>query len=397
MSWPRNRLWIDRGLVLENVMHTTLTPLLLGFILAVPTRADVVVLPPVEDATLYSKGGISNGAGEYLFAGRTWVGSARRAVLRFDLQGSVPPGSTVSDVSLTLYMSRSIAGLQTVDLHRLTASWGEGSIVAAGNEGVGFPASVGIDATWGWRFYNTVPWQTAGGDIAPAVSASLDVAGRTFYTWGSTETMIADVQSWIDDPATSSGWILIGNELLPATNPTAKRFDSRENATEANRPTLTVTFTPPTAGGPSCNASDGSLSSCPCSNPGGPTSGCDNIHGTGGVYLSATAFQSDGLGGGTATLTGAGYPPTTAPTVVGMRGTSASSLPVVFGDGLQCVTAPVVLFGATFAAGGVSTLDVVHGAGPGTFLYQLWYRSTPSAFCDATAAFNSSNAWSLTW
>jgi hypothetical protein len=38
-----------------------------------------------------------------------------------------------------------------------------------------------------------------------------------------------------------------------------------------------------------------------------------------------------------------------------------------------------------------------HLPGPVTLYYQLWYRSTPSSFCDPAAAFNTSNVLSLTW
>jgi hypothetical protein len=40
-----------------------------------------------------------------------------------------------------------------------------------------------------------------------------------------------------------------------------------------------------------------------------------------------------------------------------------------------------------------------HGAmaGTGTFFYQLWFRSTPTSYCDPTAAFNLSNGTFLDW
>ena len=53
----------------------------------------------------------------------------------------------------------------------------------------------------------------------------------------------------LDSPATDYGWILIGNETTPGS---AKRFDTRENATIANRPQLTITFTPSQATGACC-------------------------------------------------------------------------------------------------------------------------------------------------
>jgi MYXO-CTERM domain-containing protein len=54
--------------------------------------------------------------------------------------------------------------------------------------------------------------------------------------------MTADVQGWVDNPASNHGWILIGNESGPFT---AKRFESRENGILALRPKVTVHYTPP--------------------------------------------------------------------------------------------------------------------------------------------------------
>jgi len=55
--------------------------------------------------------------------------------------------------------------------------------------------------------------------------------------------MVADVQGWLDQPATNFGWILIGNEAAPTTT---KRFDTRESPISSNRPVLEVAFTPRT-------------------------------------------------------------------------------------------------------------------------------------------------------
>jgi hypothetical protein len=65
-----------------------------------------------------------------------------------------------------------------------------------------------------------------------------------FYTWGSTPDMVEAVQQWLDDPATNYGWLLRGDESGTAT---AKRFDTRENLDEANRPRLRVYYSIPTA------------------------------------------------------------------------------------------------------------------------------------------------------
>ena len=74
-------------------------------------------------------------------------------------------------------------------------------------------------------------------------SASQTIDQNGLYTWGSTAGMVADVQSWLDDPGSNFGWIILGDE--GTSLPTAKRFDSRETA--ATGPFLTVDFT--TGGG----------------------------------------------------------------------------------------------------------------------------------------------------
>jgi len=207
-------------------------------------RAESVSISPVQDGTLYQDpvGGLANGAGQYLFVGRSAQPntlSRRRAVLKFDVAGALPPNSTISKVTLTLFMSRTITASSTVSVHRLLADWGEGDSHAGGEEGAG-AASQPNDATWIHRFFNTDLWATPGGDFDPAPSATRTVVGLGFYDWDSTERMVADVQGWVDDPSSNHGWILIGPEVFPRST---KRFDSRENATVENRPVLTIEFT----------------------------------------------------------------------------------------------------------------------------------------------------------
>lgn len=57
--------------------------------------------------------------------------------------------------------------------------------------------------------------------------------------------MRLDVQDMLDNPADNFGWILIGTE---SGGDTAKRYDTKDNPNVANRPTMTVLFTPPCIG-----------------------------------------------------------------------------------------------------------------------------------------------------
>lgn len=207
--------------------------------------AATVTLGASKDNTLYEDptGSLSNGVGVRFFTGKTGDGYIRRALVAFDVAGSVPAGATITNVTLRLNMSKTTAPAETVELHRVLADWGEGASDAGANEGSGIQAASG-DATWVHTFYNTSFWTNVGGDFSATVSATQSVAGVGFYTWGSTPEMVADVQSWLNSPSTNFGWVVVGNEIEVHT---AKRFDSRNHTTANNRPALTITYTPAVA------------------------------------------------------------------------------------------------------------------------------------------------------
>lgn len=101
-------------------------------VVSVAVRAESVSLAPAKDNTLiqHATGALSNGAGQYLFAGRTNQlpeDSRRRALLQFDVAGSIPSRATINSVTLTMNMSRTIEGAAIVSLHRASADWGEGT------------------------------------------------------------------------------------------------------------------------------------------------------------------------------------------------------------------------------------------------------------------------------
>ncbi|MFZ0389168.1 MAG: DNRLRE domain-containing protein [Calditrichia bacterium] len=209
------------------------------------TAQQIVTLDAVKDNTLYedANGGLSNGAGQHFFAGKTAGGEVRRGLVKFDVAGNIPAASTIDSVFLVLNLSRTISAAHTVSLHRLLNDWGEGTSDAPGQQGGGTAATVN-DATWIYTFYNTDFWTTAGGDFSATASASLPVNSPGVYTWASTPQMVADVQDWLNNPSANFGWALLGNESADGT---AKRFDSRENPTAANRPALMVYYSPATA------------------------------------------------------------------------------------------------------------------------------------------------------
>lgn len=205
-----------------------------------------IAISAAADTTLYQDpdGTLSNGSGEYLFAGDTLRGAgARRGLIRFDIASAVPAGAIIQQVELRLNCSRNNSIPDVVNLHRVLNSWGEGASDAGSPGGNGAPALAG-DATWLHRFFPGQLWTTAGGDFVPAPTASAAVADGLLaigpVIWASTPQSVADVQSWLDAPTQNFGWLLLGSTVAGAT---AHRFDTRENITPSVRPVLTVTFT----------------------------------------------------------------------------------------------------------------------------------------------------------
>jgi hypothetical protein len=195
-----------------------------------------------KDDTLYEtlSAPLNNGAGQWVFSGKTRAGDIRRGLIGFDIAAGLPAGTTVTGVTLTMNMSRSIAGDSEVGLQLVLADWQEGAAKAGGNEGQGAAAGQG-DVTWTQSSFDALDWTTPGGDFSPKASTAVTVEGIGSYTWGSTSQLVADVQNWLDNPATNFGWLLLGDE---SRSQTAMRFDSRDNNTEENRPVLMVEYTP---------------------------------------------------------------------------------------------------------------------------------------------------------
>lgn len=181
-------------------------------------------LPVLQDNSLYSENDNSNGAGVYLFAGRTNQGNLRRALIQFDLS-AIPEGATITDVMLEITGSRQ--GPNTVSAYRVTSPWGEGTSVASGNQGKG-AMPTNNDATWNFTFFDDQSWNTPGGDFVSTLSADTQVSNLDRAVWGSPD-MISDVQAWVDGTAENYGWILIGQE---DQNGSAVRMNARENSND---------------------------------------------------------------------------------------------------------------------------------------------------------------------
>jgi hypothetical protein len=220
------------------------------------TKADTIALGASRDATIYQNDpNNSNGAGFTMFAGDNGMNSPRRGLLDFDVAGSVPAGSTITGVQLSLVLE-GVAGTdstpRTISLHTLLADWGQGTTGAGmggGGTGQGFPANPG-DATWSQNHFGTSSWTNAGGDFSATSSASAVVSQtlNSAYTWGSTAALVSDVQNWLDSPGSNFGWLLMGDE---AGSQTFRQFYTQEDPNVAFRPELLIDFTPASVPEPS--------------------------------------------------------------------------------------------------------------------------------------------------
>ena len=221
-----------------------------GSLLSATAAADTVTLTPSRDNTLFESSSgspLSNSVGDYLFTGKTATQERRRALVHFSL-ASIPPGSTITSVELTMLFDRGVGTGMPVNLHRLTSDWGQGNSNAGEPGGRGTPATPN-DPTWSLSHFPTTSWGRAGGDFIEEPSGGVMVADTTdlLYTWTSTDAMVADVQAWLNTPAENFGWIVIGNEDVAGS---ALRMHSLEGPTP---PSLVLTFTPP---GPNCGTAD---------------------------------------------------------------------------------------------------------------------------------------------
>lgn len=208
-----------------------------------------VSIPADRDNTLYedAQGDRSNGAGEYMFVGRTNEASQdiRRALVRFPVADSIPSGAQIDSVFLELTVTRTVVnlGAKTVSIHKVLSDWGEaGSDGSTGGGGAGSgdgaPAQPG-DATWLHTFFDTATWSTPGGDYSATASATVSIDGVNTYRWGNTPEMTANVQAWLDNDGGNFGWLVREKELVART---AMRLNTRENPTVDSRPRLIVHY-----------------------------------------------------------------------------------------------------------------------------------------------------------
>ena len=201
----------------------------LACVLALPLSSEaqttVVLSAPdnqvVDAAVRGGSWGNTNFDGQALFTRASSDAEyARRALLKFDTENTIPAGATIRSATLTLTISFSNALTRTLRAYRIGSSWDE-------------------DATTWWVRRSGQPWSSAGGDLAgiyASASAGTSVGSKVTFdvttlvqetvsgAFGSRYTRVA----LVDDGDSSSG--------------SYKEFYPSETGDSAARPRLTVTY-----------------------------------------------------------------------------------------------------------------------------------------------------------
>lgn len=213
--------------------------LAIPMLLLAPSHVATVAIEADRDTTLIESpdGSLGNGAGPYLFSGRTnqSTDGVRRALLHFDVAAALPRGAAVEKAVLVLTVTPGNVGERLYRLYPVLDDWGEGASTSGG--GGGAPAEPG-DATWIHTFHDDHFWPYNGGRFlgVPSAEAAFDLPG--VYRFESDE-LTRDVRYFAQLPGRNHGWILIGDET---ERQTVKAFASRENPDPAVRPVLEITY-----------------------------------------------------------------------------------------------------------------------------------------------------------
>lgn len=199
-------------------------------------QAETIVLNPLADTYIGDRFPNQNAGGEVtLVCGTqgTMAGLAKnRALFKFDPGVSIPPGASIDSVRFTLTVTQvpSTPAASRFELRRILRAWDV------------------HQATWTLRLSPNISWGALGGqvntDYTEVVSASAVLDEEVgSYLFASTAAASADVQSWLDDPSTNFGWILMTSQETMAY--TARRIASADSP--ADRPQLEVDYTLPPA------------------------------------------------------------------------------------------------------------------------------------------------------
>ena len=207
--------------------------LLSAAVLTQRASAITVILQPVGDTVITEKTSLTNtpqGLSTNVQVGTTGPagGSAsQRSLFKFNVAAAVPSNAIISSATLTVRVIKTPPSPTNsiFELRRVLADWTEPG------------------ATWHVR-QPGIPWTVSGGaagvDFSGTISQTNFIAGNGSYTFVSSANLVADVQDWLQNPASNFGLAMISQSQ--GINFTERTLDAREGATP---PSLQVQYTIP--------------------------------------------------------------------------------------------------------------------------------------------------------
>jgi hypothetical protein len=208
--------------------------------------AETVTNLPSADTSLFEGTPDGNlGRTTALIVGATANGAIGRALVRFPLAG-IPSGARITSAELRFEVVR-VPQMRTpepspLDVRRVELPWIEGD----SSDNLGGQPNPG-EPTWNSRSHGSTAWGEPGGQIGTDVSADIrgtssrSLVGVGSYSVPSTPELVRDVQSWLDDPASNHGWMLMSR--FEDRTATARRLGTREEPFSSTR--LVIGFSVP--------------------------------------------------------------------------------------------------------------------------------------------------------
>lgn len=160
----------------------------------------------------------------------TDVNSVFRSLVRFDLS-DLPTDATITSATLSLWHPDTTGATLTVNAHRLTSPW---------QEGTGKDTCTGDGATW-YELDGGVKWGQDGGDFDPSVAASLAVPSGQAASWHA-YVLTAVVQGWARGDYANDGVLLRASDETIVGGKYLDYYTSDFGVAPTLRPKLTITY-----------------------------------------------------------------------------------------------------------------------------------------------------------
>ena len=155
----------------------------------------------MADATIYKQNSTTNDGTGALLHIRRWAPSySERSVIRFDLS-SIGASATISSATLRLVIRTNSGHVKDLNIYPITAAWTESAV------------------TWSNIYFAFTP----GPGTDSAQVGAYDTAGLV-VTWDVTP----DVATFVVDPASNRGWIIMDSLDQLSGAGEEVNFDSRE-------------------------------------------------------------------------------------------------------------------------------------------------------------------------